>query len=74
MLEVKFEGSIEYKYMTDLVLYYDNKEIFRESDGIDLEDHYFHRGFIWVKSAIEKAYELGFEDGHGVGANSIIPQ
>ena len=61
MFEVVLEDNREDDCRTDLVIYYNSKEILRESDG---GEPYFCRDFKWIKPALDTAYTLGRADEH----------
>ncbi len=58
--------TVDYDYLShsyDLTMYHNEKIVERHSDWMKLEDVGFIRDLKWIKPAIEKAYQLGVEDG-----------
>lgn len=57
-------NSISWDYGKTFLIVRHNKEIIiSQSDGGEPEDQTFSRDWSWVKGAIEKAYNLGVQDG-----------
>ena len=62
--EIKFsKPKIQIDNETELQIWVDGKLIDVYSDDGEPEDNFFCRDWSWIKSELEKAYELGFEHG-----------
>lgn len=53
-----------------LVVMHNGKVVFDAGDGFEPEDATFERDLYWVPYIIQKAYEMGFEDGKAAGKTS----
>lgn len=47
---------------TYIKILHNNKVLSIESDAMEPEDSYFFRDLSWIPNALEKAYQLGYED------------